>query len=214
MFFVKMVMRVLAVAAIALVLGCAWVGNTVRSELSAYAEPAGEELAHIRLIGSRNVKVYPNSTCASLSVPGGGYPAGPQMGGQRTRDLGMPKLPVTPRHYVEIAARANEPITMAFSFQSTRVISPPNPATRSMGRSQSSSCYVTRSFVPDVGEYYEAVATDEWSSCGVGIFRLIHDEEADTWRRFPVPSVPGTACGRAAHSGRPLSVSEDAESRN
>lgn len=79
--------------------GC-FVANTVKSEFSSYAEPTGESLAHIRLIGSRNVKVYPNSTCARLDVPGGGYPVGPQLGGQRKRDLGMPKLADTPKHFV------------------------------------------------------------------------------------------------------------------
>ena len=60
-----------ALAATVALPGC-FVANTVESEFSSYAEPTGENLAHIRLIGSRNVKVYPNSTCARLDVPGGG----------------------------------------------------------------------------------------------------------------------------------------------
>jgi len=78
--------------------GC-FVTCTIKSEFSAYAEPISEDVARIRLIGSGNVKVYPNSTCARADVPGSGWPAGPQLGGQRKRDIGMPKLADTPKHY-------------------------------------------------------------------------------------------------------------------
>ena len=83
--------RMAALVTVALTTGCSWVGDTIKSELSTYAEPKDGELSYLRLVGSRNVKVYPNSLCADLTVPGSGYPAGPQMGGQRKRDLGMPK---------------------------------------------------------------------------------------------------------------------------
>lgn len=99
--------------------GCASIGDQIKDEFSSYAEPKEGELAHIRLIGSRQVKVYPNSTCVNPGAPGSGYPNGWQMYGQRKRDLGMPKLPQTPRHYIEIAARAAQPITAAFSFQTS-----------------------------------------------------------------------------------------------
>ena len=76
--------------------GCSTFGGFIASELSRYAEPVDGPLAHLRLVGSRNVKLYPNSGCVSIAVPGSGYPAGPQMGGQRKRDLGDAGLRADP----------------------------------------------------------------------------------------------------------------------
>lgn len=173
--------------------GCSWVGDTIKSELSAYAEPTGGDLAHVRLVGSRNVKVYPGSTCAGSVVPGGGYPAGPQMGGQRKRDLGMPKSANTPKHFVEIAARAGEPITAAFSFydESYR---PGVAGTGAPGTRQTSSCYVARSFVPEPGENYEVVAGISGGNCPITVARLVRDASDGTWRRVPVPSEAAPRC--------------------
>ena len=100
----------IGVGCCALLSGC-FIKEVAKSELSSYNEPKQEDAAHLRVSGSRNIKVYPNSVCVSPDVPGSGYPAGPQMGGQRKRDLGMPKTPDTPKHFVEMAVRPGQPIT-------------------------------------------------------------------------------------------------------
>src|SRR5690606_22728386 len=72
--------------------------DTVRSELSTSAQPTGTAVAHSRLPGSRNVKAYPGSTCASKEVRGSGFPAGPKVRRQRRRPLGMTNVASTPKH--------------------------------------------------------------------------------------------------------------------
>lgn len=168
------------------VCGCSWVGNIVKSEFSGYAEPTDGPLSHVRLIGSRDVKVYPASTCVGVGVVGGGYPAGPQLGGQRKRDLGMPKLTGTPRHFVEIAARPGEPLTMAFSFY--------RPSTPGK---ISSHCDVARSFVPEVDGQYEAVARWVGRRCSIDIVQLADDGADGSWKTAAVPSSPAPACSSA-----------------
>ncbi len=171
--------------------GC-FVASTVKSELSSYAEPIGDNLAHIRLIGSRNVKVYPNSTCARLDVPGGGYPAGPQWGGQRKRDLGMPKLPDTPKHYVEIAARADQPIATTFAFYAESYRPPIAGVPGMPGTKTSSGCRVTGSFVPEANANYEARALWGGNRCVVLVSRLT--EVDGHVRRVPVAPSTETTC--------------------
>ena len=171
--------------------GC-FVKSTIKSELSAYAEPTDGALAHIRLIGSRNVKVYPNSTCAACTVSGSGYPAGPQMGGQRKRDLGMPKPGSMPKHFVEMAARADEPITASFSYYSELTI-PGAAGTGAPSTRRSSFCYVARSFVPQSGRNYEMTAN--WLSaglCSVQVFEIV--AEGAGYTRRPVPSRIAEGC--------------------
>lgn len=152
--------------------GCSAFGGFVASELSRYAEPVDGPLAHIRLIGSRNVKLYPNSDCVSIAVPGGGYPAGPQLGGQRKRDLGMPKTDDVPGHYVEAAARAGEPITAAFSFYAESY-SPGVAGTGAPGTRRSASCFAAGSFVPEDGGNYEVSAKWRADGCDVRVMRLV-----------------------------------------
>lgn len=183
--------------------GCAWVGGIVESEFSAYAEPADGPLAHVRLIGSRNVKVYPDSTCVGTGVAGSGYPAGPQMGGQRKRDIGMPKLTGTPRHFVEIATRSGEPLTMAFSFYGASYSG--GYAGGTAPQQSSSHCYAAHSFVPETGGQYEAVADWSGGRCAVNVVRLEPESANGPWRRIPVPSIPALDCS----SG----VSAEAEGR-
>ncbi len=184
----------MSLAALSLLLfGCSWVGDTIKSELSAYAEPTGGELAHIRLIGSRNVKVYPNSACVSSAIPGSGYPAGPQMGGQRKRDLGMPKPAGLPKHYVEIAARAGQPITAGFSFYSES-FAPGVAGTGAPGTRSTSSCYAARTFTPEAGENFEAVALGPRGGCAVAIVRLVRDTSGGPWQRIPVRSEAADSC--------------------
>lgn len=182
-------------ALLALVGGCSWIGNTIKSEFSAYAEPTDGPLAHVRLIGSRNVKVYPASTCVGNNVVGGGYPAGPQMGGQRKRDLGMPKLPGTPRHFVEIAARSDEPLTMAFSFY--RASYSGGYAGASTPQQSSSHCYAAHSFIPEPGGQYEAVARWAGGRCSIDVVRLAPDAASGIWQRISVPSNPAPDCSSA-----------------
>ena len=170
--------------------GC-WIGSTIKSELSAYLEPTSGDLAHIRLIGSRNVKVYPDSTCVSYEVPGSGYPAGPQMGGQRKRDLGMPKAAVMPKHYVEIAASAGQPISAAFSFY--RESSKPGiPGTGAPGTRSSASCYAASSFVPQAGRNYEMVSVWTQGDCAVQVYELVRG--ANGLQRSAVVSQPAGSC--------------------
>lgn len=184
----------MTLAALCLLLaGCSWVGDTIKSELSAYAEPASGELAYIRLIGSRNVKVYPNSVCVSSAVQGSGYPAGPQMGGQRKRDMGMPKPAGLPKHYVEIAVRAGAPITAGFSFYSES-FTPGVAGTGAPGTRSTSSCYAARTFVPEVGQFYEAVARGQGGACTIAIVRLVQDTADGPWQRDLVPSQPASRC--------------------
>ncbi|WP_394003252.1 hypothetical protein ACF3M1_01490 [Luteimonas sp. WGS1318] len=187
--------RATAVVGMAIALSGCFVASTLKSELSRYAEPTGEDLAHIRLIGSVNVKVYPNSTCARLDVPGGGYPAGPQLGGQRTRDLGMPKMADTPRHFVEIAARPGEPIAARFAFY-TEQIRPGIAGTGMPNTKETSFCNVTGSFVPEANANYEARASWDRDACVLIVHRLV--EVDGQLQRVPVARPAETTCGPAA----------------
>ncbi|HET6395663.1 MAG TPA: hypothetical protein VFF91_02370 [Pseudoxanthomonas sp.] len=186
--------RLAAIALPVLLAGCSWVGNTIRSELSTYAEPTSGDMAHIRLIGSRNVKVYPNSRCVSHTVPGSGYPAGPQMGGQRTRDIGMAKAVGLPRHYVEIAAVAGQPITIGFSFYIPSY-TPGLAGTGAPGRHNASSCHVARSFVPEAGGNYEVIA-HWWGHyyCNARLVRLERKTDTGPWLRVNVSSAAAGYC--------------------
>lgn len=169
------------------VAGCSMVNGIVQSELSSYAEPVDGAIAHLRLIGSRNVKVYPASTCLGTGVVGSGYPAGPQWGGQRRRDLGMPKLVGTPRHFVEIAARSGEPIAMAFEFYRD-----------STPQHLSSHCYAAGSFVPEAGGQYDVVARWVGGQCSIDVGKLVRTGANVPWQRVRVPSEPASNCSRAA----------------
>ena len=183
-----------ALVTVALTTGCSWVGDTIKSELSTYAEPKDGELSYLRLVGSRNVKVYPNSLCADLTVPGSGYPAGPQMGGQRKRDLGMPKPAPMPKHYVEIAARAQQPIAIAFSFYSESV-SPGIAGTDAPATRNSSSCFTVARFIPQAGKQYEVVSGGNVRNCPVRILELTSDPSGSVWTRTPVIGLPPEKCG-------------------
>lgn len=172
--------------------GCG-ISGFVKSELSAYEEPAEGELAHIRLIGSRNVKVYPDSTCVQPLLPGSGYPAGPQMGGQRKRDIGMPKADPMPDHYIEIAARAGRPITATFSFHGEMSM-PGMVGTGAPGSRATSGCRAAASFIPEAGAHYE-LAT-KWSfgqDCKLELRQIVTDGEGRT-RRVPVAAQPASSC--------------------
>lgn len=180
-----------AMFATSLTLSGCFVADTVRSEFSRYAEPKGDDLAHIRLIGSVNVKVYPSSTCARLDVPGGGYPAGPQLGGQRTRDLGMPKTADTPKHFVEIAARPNEPIAAKFAFYAERV-RPGVAGTGMPATKELAHCNVTGSFVPEANANYEARAFWLGNRCMVLVSQLLAAD--GQVQRVPVAQPSETTC--------------------
>lgn len=186
----KMTIAIFAIGTSSLLTGC-FVKSTIKSELSSYAEPTIGDLAHIRLIGSRNVKVYPESTCVSYEVPGSGYPAGPQMGGQRKRDLGMPKAAVMPKHYVEIAASAGQPISAAFSFYRESSM-PGIPGTGAPGKRSSASCYAASSFVPQVGRNYEMVSVWTQGDCAVQVYELV--QGANGLQRSAVVSQPAGSC--------------------
>lgn len=186
----KVYRAALAAICAGLLSGC-FVKNTIKSELSSYAEPTAGDLAHIRLIGSRNVKVYPDSTCVSYEVPGSGYPAGPQMGGQRKRDLGMPKTAVMPKHYVEVAASAGQPISAAFSFYRESSM-PGIPGTGAPGTRSSASCYAASSFLPHVGRNYEMVSVWTQGDCAVQVYELV--QGANGLQRSPVVSQPAGSC--------------------
>lgn len=187
--------RMVMIAVLVLPLSGCFIKGVIKSELAAYDEPQQGDVAHIRLIGSRNVKVYPNSDCVGGSVTGGGYPAGPQMGGQRKRDLGMPKPADMPRHYVEIAALADQRIAAKFSFymeSQTAVAGRPGTVDRN-----SASCSVARSFIPEAGQSYEVRTDWDREGCAVMVFRLVADG-AGSVRRLPVPSANAPACPTAA----------------
>ncbi|KAF1685726.1 hypothetical protein B1992_11060 [Pseudoxanthomonas broegbernensis] len=173
---------------------CGWVGQTLKSELSAYAEPTEGDVAHLRLIGSRNVKVYPDSVCAGVSVPGGGYPAGPQMGGQRTRDIGMPKRPGLPEHYVEIAVRAGQPITVSFNYY-RESHSVGIAGTGAPGHRQSSVCQSMATLVPVAGESYEMEAAWGSDTCQIEGARLVRMPGTQAWHRVHQPLQGAKACG-------------------
>jgi len=179
-----------AVVTAGLLTGC-FVKTTLKSELSSYAEPTTGDLAHIRLIGSRNVKVYPGSACVSYEVPGSGYPAGPQMGGQRKRDLGMPKDAGVSKHYVEIAANAGQPISAAFSFHRESSM-PGIPGTGAPGTRSSASCYAAGSFVPQPGRNYEMVSHWVAGDCAVQVYELV--EGTNGLHRLAVDSRPAGGC--------------------
>ncbi len=174
----------------AMLSGC-FIKEVVKSELSSYNEPRQEDVAHLRVSGSRNVKVYPNSTCVSSDVPGSGYPAGPQMGGQRKRDLGMPKTADVPKHFVEMAVRPGQPITTGFSFyfESQR------PAAGRPGSVErgSASCYQARSFIPEPGQNYEMRAHWTSSGCGVEVSQLLTNVDGSVNRRT-ISSEPAGSC--------------------
>ena len=163
--------------------GCSALSNQVKSELSAYAEPSSGELAHIRLVGSRDVKVYPAATCPNVNVLGGGYPAGPQIGGQRKRDLGMPKTGGEPKHYVEIAARAGEPIAAAFAL--ARYAGP-----------RLLNCYVTNTFIPQAGRNYEIEARFIGSQCVAVLYEVVPDSSG--FKKSLLPTKSANCPGRSA----------------
>ncbi len=173
--------------------GCASIGDQIKDEFSSYAEPKEGELAHIRLIGSRQVKVYPNSTCVNPGAPGSGYPNGWQMYGQRKRDLGMPKLPQTPRHYIEIAARAAQPITAAFSFQ-TSLFPQKTPWSSGGNVINVNLCNIAYSFVPVAGAHYEVVARENRRVCSVDLTQLTPAADG-TWHAVHVPGREVGHCG-------------------
>lgn len=170
---------------------------TIRSELPFCTEPTSGDLAHIRLVGSRNVKMYPGSTCVSYEVPGSDYPAGPQMGGQRKRDLGMPKSAETPKHYVEIAASAGQPISAAFSFYRESSM-PGTPGTGAPGTRSSANCYAAGSFVPQVGRNYEVVSHWVAGDCAVQVYELV--QEPDGLRRAKVESRARAGCSHTSRA--------------
>lgn len=197
MLYSKVILKTFAwLSCCALLSGC-FIKEVVKSELSSYDEPKQEDIAHLRVSGSRNVKVYPNSVCVSSDVPGSGYPAGPQMGGQRKRDRGMPKTPDVPKHFVEMAVRPGQPITVGFSFyfESQR------PAAGRPGSVErgSASCYQARSFVPEPGQNYEMRA--HWTSlgCGVEVSQLLTNGDGSVSRNA-ISSEPASSCP-AAHKG-------------
>ncbi|ALR07572.1 hypothetical protein XFHB_12760 [Xylella fastidiosa] len=181
--------------------GCASIGDQIKDEFSSYAEPKEGELAHIRLIGSRQVKVYPNSTCVNPGAPGSGYPNGWQMYGQRKRDLGMPKLSQTPHHYIEIAARAAQPITAAFSFQ-TSLFPQKTPWSSGGNVINVNLCNIAYSFVPVAGAHYELVARENRRVCSVDLTQLTPTADG-TWQEVHVPGREvghcGTSPAAAAH---------------
>lgn len=189
---------VLGVAAACGLTSCA---SYIRSELAAYAEPSDGALAHVRLVGSRNVKVYPNSTCVSAEVPGSGYPAGPQMGGQRKRDLGMPKVGVPPNHFVEVAARADQPITVNFAFYIESSL--PGAAGTGMPSSRrSSSCTAALSFVPQTGQNYEVEAGWDRRDCSAHVVQLSAADTYGSLRRLPVANQSAKLCRTPAEAER------------
>lgn len=181
--------------------GCSTLGGFLQSEFSRYAEPADGPRAYLRLMGSRNVKLYPNSNCVSVTVPGSGYPAGPQMGGQRKRDVGMPKAAEMPKHYVEVAARAEERITAAFSFYSESY-TPGIPGTGAPGTRRSAGCFAAGSFVPVAGENYEVTSDWRRDGCSVKVARLVATP-AGNLRRVPVPSEVAQRCPASGESTSP-----------
>jgi hypothetical protein len=191
MYYLKNILRAfVALGGCALLSGC-FIKEVVKSELSSYDEPKQDGVAHLRVAGSRNVKVYPNSTCVSSDVPGSGYPAGPQMGGQRKRDLGMPKTLDMPGHFVEMAVRPGQPITAGFSFyfESQRPAAG-RPGTVERG---SASCYQARSFVPEPDQNYEMRAY--WTSvgCSVEVTQLVISDTGSIERRA-VASESAASC--------------------
>lgn len=192
-FKINKIERVLVLSWLSLLAGCSFIGDTVKSEMSSYAEPKDGSLAYIRLIGSRNVKVYPNSICTSFNVPGSGYPAGPQMGGQRKRDIGMPKTAGMPKHFVEIAARADEPIAVRFSFH-RETISPGIAGTGMPNSRSSASCTSAKAFTPKSGENYEAIANGLTGDCTIEIVRLEREADEGPWRKIPVSGVAASGC--------------------
>lgn len=182
----------IGVGCCALLSGC-FIKEVAKSELSSYNEPKQEDAAHLRVSGSRNIKVYPNSVCVSPDVPGSGYPAGPQMGGQRKRDLGMPKTPDTPKHFVEMAVRPGQPITAGFTFY----LESQRPAAGRPGSVEraSASCYLARSFVPDSDQNYEMRAKWNSQGCSVELSQLLTQGDGSVSRRA-VSSEPAGSCPR------------------
>lgn len=187
----KKILRAFAGIGCSTLLSGCFIGEVVKSELSSYDEPKQDGVAYLRVVGSRNVKVYPDSTCVSSDVPGSGYPAGPQMGGQRKRDLGMPKTTDVPKHFVEMAVRPGQPITTGFSFyfESQR------PAAGRPGSVErgSTSCYQARSFVPEANQNYEMRA--HWTSqgCSVEVSQVLANDYGSVTRR-PISSEPAGSC--------------------
>lgn len=178
MFYGKVILQTLVgLVGCALLSGC-FIREVVKSELSSYDEPKQEGAAHLRVSGSRNVKVYPNSVCVSPDVPGSGYPAGPQMGGQRKRDLRMPKTPDIPKHFVEMAVRPGQPITAGFTFyfESQR------PAAGRPGSVErgSAGCYQARSLVPEPSQNYEMRASWTSQGCSVEVTQLFTQSDRET----------------------------------
>ncbi|WP_396616816.1 hypothetical protein ACHZ97_04365 [Lysobacter soli] len=120
------------------------------------------------------------------------------MGGQRKRDVGMPKAMPMPKHFVEIMARADQPISAGFSFYAESTM-PGVPGTGMPSSTRTVSRYGARSFIPQAGQNYEVTAG--WGNdCAVQVVQLVIDTNGVV-QRVPMPSQLAGACSVA--SGAP-----------
>jgi hypothetical protein len=175
------------------VAGCTWLREIKRSELSTYLEPVDGPTARVRLIGSRP-KVYPNSDCVSVQVPGSGYPGGWRPWGLEPRSLEMPRFADTPQDAIEVIVRADVPATISFQYASSAT-TPGAAGTGMPSTTRSAHCTVARAFVPAAGVDYEVRAT--WignRECIVEVTELLATRPHGHVLRIPNVSMPAFGC--------------------
>lgn len=177
---------------------CSLVANV--PELFRYNEPTDGQRTRLRIVGDDgNTVIYPGTTCDRANVPGFGRAARALVfGGQ---DLGMPRLSDTPKHPLELAVRAGEPMVVGFSAGA--VASPTCPKAPPGYRmvcntpiGHGPTCATTRSFVPESGVDYEAHLDFGAGRCRLDVYALTKRNDGTTERRAiaaALPSCPATA---------------------
>jgi hypothetical protein len=152
--------------------GC---GNlqTVRSFSTPYEQPTSGDRARIRVISFGGmIRAVPNSSCVDWRLPGAGVMVVSTKGfaNMNDRDLGMPigKFPglTTAMGAVavsELYVEAGKPIVLDYISQGQKNF----------------QCFASISFVPVVGEDYEAAYTQNGKFCRLSITRLTESDKTD-----------------------------------
>ncbi|MBO9777255.1 hypothetical protein J7371_14930 [Xanthomonas phaseoli pv. dieffenbachiae] len=176
---------------------CSLVANV--PELFRYDEPTDGAITRLRIVGDDgNTVIYPGTTCDQTNVPGFGRAARALvLGGQ---DLGMPRLSDTPKHPLELAVRAGQP--MVVGFKAGAVTNPPCPkappgyrAICSPPPGHGPTCVSTRTFVPESGVDYEAHLDFGSGRCRLDVYALTKDARGAVERHAidaPPPSCPSS----------------------
>lgn len=163
--------------------GC---GNiqTVRSFSTPYEQPISGDRARIRVISFGGmIRAVPNSSCVDWRLPGAGVMVVSTKGFANVNDheLGMPignfpgQTTVTGAVAVsELYVQAGKPIVLDYISQGQN----------------NSQCFVSRSFVPVIGEDYEAAFAQNGKFCRFSIVRLTKSDGVDRSTSVALSEAP------------------------